>query len=115
MRYMLLLYSDEAQFGRMGQKEMGETMAAYQAYTESLRKSGVYVASDRLRPVSTATTVRAKDSDFAVMDGPYAETKEELGGFYMIDVADLDAALKWARQCPTARHGIVEVRPIWEM
>lgn len=115
MKYMLLLYADEAGWERQSPKEQAEGMAAYQSYTAALSKAGALVASNRLRPVSTATTVRAKGSDFQVMDGPYAESKEELGGFYMIDVADLDAALKWAKQCPGARHGIIEVRPIWEM
>jgi hypothetical protein len=115
MKYMLLLYADEAAFGRMSPKEQSEGMAAYQAYTTALTKAGALVASNRLRPVTAATTVRASGSDFQVMDGPFAESKEELGGFYLIDVADLDAALKWARQCPGAQHGVVEVRPIWEM
>ena len=115
MKYMLLLYADEAAFGRMSPKEQSEGMAAYQAYTTALTKAGALVASNRLRPVTAATTERASGSDFQVMDGPFAESKEELGGFYLIDVADLDAALKWARQCPGAQHGVVEVRPIWEM
>jgi hypothetical protein len=115
MKYMLLLYADEAGFGRMTPKEQAQGMAAYGAYTAALTKAGALVASNRLRPVSTATTVRASGGDFKVMDGPYAESKEELGGFYLIDVADLDAALKWAKQCPGAGHGVVEVRPIWEM
>ena len=115
MKYMLLLYADETGFSRMTPKEQSEGAAAYGTYTAALTKAGVLVASTRLRPVSTATTVRANGADFKVMDGPFAESKEELGGFYMIDVPDLDAALKWAKQCPGAQHGIVEVRPIWEM
>jgi hypothetical protein len=115
MKYMLLLYADEAAFGRMSPKEQGEGLAAYQAYTAALTNAGALVSSNRLRPVSSATTVRASGGDFQVLDGPFAESKEELGGYYLIDVADLDAALKWARQCPGAQHGVVEVRPIWEM
>ena len=115
MKYIFLLYADETGFTRLTPKEQSEGMAAYQAYTTALTKAGALVASNRLRPVATATTVRAKGSDFQVVDGPYAETKEELGGFYMVDVPDLDAALNWAKQCPGARHGVVEVRPIWEM
>jgi hypothetical protein len=115
MKYMLLLYADEAAFGRMSPKEQGETMAAFQTYTTALTQSGSLVASNRLRPVSTATTVRASGGDFKVMDGPFAESKEELGGYYLIDVPDLDAALRWAKQCPGSRHGVIEVRPIWEM
>jgi len=115
MKYMLLLYADEAMFARQSPKEQSETMAAYQAYTGALTKAGALVSSNRLRPVTAATTVRASGSDFQVMDGPFAESKEELGGYYLIEAADLDAALKWAKQCPGARHGVVEVRPVWEM
>ena len=71
--------------------------------------------SNRLRPASTATTVRIADGKSQVLDGPYADTKEQLGGYYLIDVADLDAALAWAARCPGASHGVVEVRPVWPM
>jgi hypothetical protein len=112
---MLLLFSDDEMFARMTPKEQADGMAAYGAYTAALTNAGVLVASNRLRPASTATTVRADGSGFKVMDGPFAESKEELGGFYLIDVPDLDAALKWAKQCPGSSHGAVEVRPIWSM
>lgn len=114
MKYMLLLFSEIDVFAGMTPKEQAEGMAAYGAFTNAVTQAGVLVASNRLRPASTATTVRAGGSDFKVTDGPFAEAKEELGGFYLIDVADLDAALKWAKQCPGARHGVIEVRPIWE-
>ena len=80
-----------------------------------MKKAGVYVGGDRLRPTSSATTVRVADGKTQVLDGPYAETKEQLGGYYMIDVPDLDAALSWAARCPGASHGTIEVRPIWPM
>jgi hypothetical protein len=112
---MLLLFADDEMFGRMTPKEQADGMAAYGAFTSALTKAGALVASNRLRPASTATTVRADGRSFKVMDGPFAESKEELGGFYLIDVPDLDAALKWAKQCPGAQHGVVEVRPTWEM
>jgi hypothetical protein len=115
MKYMLLLFSSDEIFAQMPAKEQGEAMAAYGTFGAALTKAGALVASNRLRPASTATTVRSSGSDFKVMDGPFAESKEELGGFYLTDVPDLDAALKWAKQCPGARHGVVEVRPIWEM
>ena len=73
------------------------------------------MGSNRLRPVSTATTVRLEDDKPRVLDGPYAETKEQLGGYYLIDAPDLDSALSWAARCPGAGHGVVEVRPIWAM
>ena len=90
-------------------------MAAYKAYTEALRNAGVLRAADRLKPSSTATTVRITDGKSQVLDGPYADTKEQLGGYYLIDVPDLDAAISWASRCPGASHGLVEVRPVWGM
>jgi hypothetical protein len=115
MRYMFLLFADESTFERLSAKEREEAVASYAAFTKALTKAEVLVASNRLRPANTATTVRANGHDFKVMDGPFAESKEELGGFYLIDVPDLDAALKWAKQCPGARHGVIEVRPVWQM
>jgi hypothetical protein len=88
---------------------------AYFAYTEAMQKAGVLVGGERLRPTSDATTVRVKDGKTQVLDGPYAETKEQLGGYYMIDVPDLDAALSWAARCPGAATGTMEVRPVWPM
>jgi hypothetical protein len=90
-------------------------MAAYAAYTEALHKAGVYKGSNRLRPVATATTVRIADGKTQVLDGPYADSKEQLGGYFLIDVPDLDSALSWAARCPGAGHGVIEVRPIWSM
>ena len=115
MKYILLLYSNEAQWGTMSHEAQTQGVAAYGAYTEALTAAGVRVASDRLRPTATATTVRIENGETKVLDGPYAESKEQLGGFYMIDVPDLDTALSWAARCPTAGHGTVEVRPVWEM
>jgi hypothetical protein len=88
-------------------------MQAYGAYHQALSKAGVLVTSDRLRPTSAATTVRVEAGRTQVLDGPYAESKEQLGGFFMIDVADLDAAIAWAARCADAAHGTVEVRPVW--
>lgn len=88
---------------------------AYMAYTEALNKAGALKGSNRLRPVSTATTVRIVDGKTQVLDGPYADSKEQLGGYYLIDAPDLDAAIAWAARCPGASHGIIEVRPIWGM
>ena len=111
---MLLIYDQETFFETLPPKEMGELMTAFGSFTEALKKSGVLVASQRLSPVSTATTVRKAAKDMQVADGPFAETKEQLGGFYMIEAPDLDAALKWAKQCPGAWYGAVEVRPVME-
>jgi hypothetical protein len=78
-----------------------------------MKKAGIYLGGDRLRGISSATTVRVLDGKTQVVDGPYAEAKEQLGGYHVIDVPDLDTALAWAARCPTARRGVVEVRPIW--
>jgi hypothetical protein len=112
MQYMLLIYRDEAAMGRVSQAQIAETMGAFMAYTTALRESGAFVAGDRLDLASTATTVRVTDGKTQVLDGPYAETKEQLGGFYIIEAPDLDAALAWAGRCPGTRIGAVEVRPI---
>ena len=116
MKYMLLIYVDEAK-GAQVRKQVGEAemSAPYIAYTEALQKAGVIVGGDRLQPTGTATTVRVNDGKTQVLNGPYAETKEQLAGYYMIDVPDLDAALSWAARCPGAAHGTVEVRPLWTM
>ena len=115
MKYMLLIYSSESTFQALPKAEVERAIAAYHAYTEALTQAGVRVASDRLQPIASATTVRVTNGKTNVLNGPYAETREQLGGFYMIDVPDLDAALSWAARCPGASHGAIEVRPIWEM
>jgi hypothetical protein len=115
MQYMLLIYSDEAAMQAAPKTEVDRTMAAYTAYTDALQKAGVLAASNRLQRSTSATTVRVTDGKTNVLDGPYVDTKEQLGGFYMIDVPDLDAALAWAARCPGASHGTVEVRPVWTM
>jgi hypothetical protein len=90
-------------------------VAAYGAFSEALTKAGVLKGSNRLQPSSATTTVRVVDGKSQVLDGPYADSKEQLGGYYLIDVPDLDAAISWAARCPGASHGVVEVRPIWSM
>ena len=115
MQYLLLLYSNEAGWSNMTQAEQEQGMAAYRAYTEALKKAGVYKGSNRLQSVSSATTIRLEDGKTQVLDGPYIETKEQLGGYYLIEVPDLDAAISWASRCPGASHGTIEVRPIWSM
>jgi hypothetical protein len=109
MKYLLLIYGDEARI----QAPNPERMAAYVAYTDALKQAGVLQSGNRLQPVATARTVRARNGKPSVTDGPFAETKEVLGGFYMIDVPDLDSALAWAARCPGAAHGSIEVRPLW--
>ena len=115
MKYLLMIYASEAEEKAMPPEEMGKTMQAYGAYTDALIKAGALQAGERLRPISDATSVRVRGGKTEVLDGPYADTKEQLGGYYLIDVPDLDAALAWAARCPGASHGAVEVRPIWAM
>ena len=115
MQYLLMIYSKEGAWEKMSPAEQQQGLAAYNAFTEALKKSGALTGSNRLRGASTATTVRVANGKPQVQDGPYADTKEQLGGYYLIDVADLDAALAWAGRCPGANHGIVEVRPVWPM
>ena len=115
MQYLLMLYANEGGWSKLTPAEQQQGMAAYKAYTEALSKSGALVGSNRLQAVSTATTVRIADGKTHVLDGPYAETKEQLGGYYLIDAPDLDAAIAWAARCPGAGHGTVEVRPVWQM
>jgi hypothetical protein len=115
MKYMLLIYGDEAAMQTASQETVGQMIAAYGAYTEAMKKAGVHVGSNRLRPTSSGTSVRVANGKTQVLDGPYAETKEQLAGYYMIEVPDLDAALSWAARCPGASHGTMEVRPLWEM
>lgn len=110
MRYTLFLYSDESAYADATPDQMAAEQLVYQQYIQSLGDAGVFVATDWLQPTLTATTVSLRDGR-TVQDGPYADTKEQLGGFFIIDVPDLDAAIAWAERCPVARHGIVEVRP----
>lgn len=113
MQYLLLLHASENGWEKMTPAEQQQGYQAYMAYTEALKKSGAYVGSNRLRPVSTATTVKVTNGKQQVLDGPYADSKEQLGGYYLIEAADLDAAIAWAARCPGASHGTIEVRPIW--
>jgi hypothetical protein len=113
MQYLLMLYSEENGWSKMPKTEQEQAMVAYSAYTEALTKSGALKGSGRLQMTSTATTVRVANGKPQVLDGPYADSKEQLGGYYLIDVPDLDAAISWASRCPASSHGIVEVRPIW--
>ena len=115
MEYMLLLHSDPTVLQAMRDAERSTSLAAYGAYSEALQKAGVLRGGNRLRTADTATTVKVREGRTEVLNGPFIETREQLGGYFLIDVADLDAALDWAARCPGASHGSVEVRPIWPM
>jgi len=115
MEYMLLIHTDSNAFETMTETQRAQGMAAYGAFTEALRKAEVLRNSNRLRPAESATTVKVREGKTEVLNGPFIETREQLGGYYLIDVPDLDAALGWAVRCPGASHGAVEVRPVWAM
>ena len=115
MQYLLLIYSVEGTWNKMTEAQQKEGTAAFTAYTEALRKAGALVGSNRLRDSADATTVTVANGKTQVTDGPFAETKEQLGGYYLIEANDLDAAISWAAKCPGAAFGKVEVRPVWAM
>jgi hypothetical protein len=110
VQYLVLIYSEEAP--RAEAAEIASTMEEYNAYTQMLRDTGHYVSGEALQPTSTATTIRVRDGQTLTTDGPFAETKETLGGFYLIEAADLDEALRLGGACPGAKYGSIEVRPI---
>jgi len=115
MQYLLAIYSDESSWGKLTPEQQQQGLAAYAAYGEALKAAGALVNSNRLRPSHTATTLRAVNGKTQVLDGPFAESKEQLAGYYLIDAPDLDAAMSWAQRCPAVQHGVVEVRAVWSM
>jgi hypothetical protein len=112
MKYILMDYVNEAGWPKLTKPEKEHWLGAYVAYIEAMTNGGVLRGSTGLQPTSTATTVRVANGKTHVLDGPYADSKEQLGGFHIVEVADLDAALSWAARCPTALHGVIEVRPL---
>jgi len=115
MQYLLMIYSEENQVGGLPQSELGKMMAEYTALTASMKESGNLVGANRLKPIATATTVRLRDGKVSKTHGPFAETREQLGGYYLVDAKDLDEACALAARIPAARLGSIEVRPIFEM
>ena len=115
MRYMLLICIDESSMAAMSPAEAQASMAGYMEFGETMTKRGVLVTGDRLHPTSDATTVQVRDGEVLTSDGPFAETKEQIGGFYIVDAKDLDEAIEIASKIPGASIGSIEVRPIWEM
>ena len=114
MRYLLLIYGDEKAFANMSKEDVDASMAEWFAYTDAIQKAGVSQAGEALQPTATATTVRVKDGKTVTTHGPFAETKEQLGGYYLIDAKNLDEAIEWAARCPGALYGSIEVRPLME-
>ena len=115
MRYLLMIHVNEKAMEAVRKEDAGKVMAAYGAYTTAMKDAGVWVGGDRLHPSSTATVVRVQDGQTRVLNGPYAEIKEQLGGYYLIEAKDLDDAIAWAARCPGAATGAIEVRPIWAL
>ena len=112
MQYAILIYSDEKIDANMSKEELDAWMGEYWAYTDALQKSGGYKGGEALHPTASATTVRVRDGKKLTTHGPFAETKEQLGGFYLVEAANLDDAIEWAAKCPGARVGSIEVRPV---
>jgi hypothetical protein len=114
MRYLLLIYNIEPMDPQPGDATAGE-FEAYNAFTTSVRETGQFEAGEALQPTSTATTVRVENGRTITTDGPFAETKEQLGGFYLVDCRDIDEAIELAARIPGATHGSIEIRPIWDL
>ena len=112
MKYLCLIYDEEATMAKMSKADMDAMMGEYFAFTEGSKKSGHYVGGNALQPVHTATTVRVRGGKMSTTDGPFAETKEQLGGYYLIEAKDLNDAIQVAAKIPAAKTGSVEVRPI---
>lgn len=113
MQYMLLIHQDEAAMAAIPPEKAFEMAEPYMAYNAALNKAGAWVSGERLKPSSNSTVVTTRTGKPEVLDGPFADTKEQLAGFYVIDAPDLDAALDWAAKCPGAKFGSIEVRPVW--
>jgi hypothetical protein len=112
MKYLCTIYGDESQWGSATPEQISEVMAAYGAFGEEAGQAGVILAGEGLEPTSAATTVRVRDGERVLSDGPFAETKEQLGGFYLLECDSLDEAIDWAAKIPGAASGSVEVRPV---
>lgn len=115
MRYLMLICTDESADTAMSPEESSARFAEYGAFMEEMNRRGVFQGGERLRPTTDATTVRVRDGEVLTSDGPFAETKEQMGGYFAVDCKDLDEAIEIASKIPGARTGSIEVRPIWEM
>ena len=112
MQYLLMIYQNEAEYAKIDTGTTQKMSAEYEAFTQSIIRNGNFKAGDRLRPTATATTVRVRDGKILATDGPFAETREQLGGYYLVEARDLDAAIEMAARIPGARDGSIEVRPV---
>jgi hypothetical protein len=112
MKYLMMIYASEAVESKMAPDEMQAMMGAYYGFTQEVKEKQVYLGGEALHPTSSATTVRVRDGKLVTTDGPFAETKEQLGGYYLLDCKDLDEAIEYAAKIPGAAHGSIEIRPI---
>ncbi|HZN54275.1 MAG TPA: YciI family protein [Candidatus Polarisedimenticolaceae bacterium] len=112
MKYLLLIYSNESSWSGLSEQEQGQMYEEYMDYTRSIHRSGHYLGGEALEPIATATTVRVRDGKTLSTDGPFAETREQLGGYYLVEAKNLDEAIGLAARIPSARFGCIEVRPI---
>jgi hypothetical protein len=115
MKYILLIHDDEKAWEKLSQAEQGQMYAEYGKFSQEIKSSGQYLAGHQLHPTSSATSVRVRDGKRVLTDGPFAETREQLGGFYLVDAKDLDEAIALAGRIPSARFGTIEVRPVVEV
>ena len=116
MKYLCLICAEpQVTMEGMAPADAEKHFEEYREFTESIRRSGQLVSCNRLLPASSAATIRVRNGKVLATDGPYAETKEQLGGYYLIDVPSFEDAVEWASRCPAAEHGAIEVRPIWEL
>ena len=114
MRYLCLIYTSEEEDAKRTPEEQEANMNEYYAFTNAINEAGVMVGGEALQPINTATTVRVRNGKTTTIDGPFAETKEQLGGYYLLDCENLDQAIEWAAKIPGAKDGSIEIRPIWE-
>lgn len=112
MRYLLMIYDNEVAHAQLSQGELGAEYAAYNTFSEDVQKRGVFISGEALMPINAATTVRVRDGKTLTTDGPFAETKEQLGGYYLLNCKDLDEAIEFAAKIPAVSHGSIEIRPI---
>ena len=115
MKYLCLIYSDETRWQKLPEAETDRMMGEFFNFTDSIKASGHYLGSNRLQPTPAATTVRVRDGKLSTTDGPFAETREQLGGYYLVEAPDLNDAIRIASKIPAARFGSIEVRPVWEV
>jgi hypothetical protein len=115
MQFLIMAYVQEAGWPVMTKEQQEQGLAAYRGFSDALKKAGAFISSNRLSPSGNATTLRQVDGKLQVLDGPFADSKEQLGGYYLIEAKNLDEAIAWGSRCPATGHGAVEVRPIMEM